>query len=365
MAEITPWLLLVTLASLIMNSIIISLIFSKSEQASNRVTWILLSATFALFIWIITSYIQLDLVTIDDDPFRFAVIAALGNLSNLIVQIFLVNFFRLLIEPRVSWIRNAYLCSLGALLCGFAFVAIYAGWDNDTDLIEVCWAFADTINLIFTPSVVIFAGLDLRTLLNESMSEKQHKQVTSLRNGLIFGLVGILPFLVLQRVDHNYLAVILLIITIALFFFIRAYLVDPRVAFIVPHRAYLAIVVNKTGVLKYSKNFLDESSVSDSTVLVSAGLSAINSMMSEFYETEVRPTFLAFEEKKILFHWSEDYFIAVFADRDSMLLRLAMKQTTKEIKDKYKEEIRDMMDGLRMLDELDEIIARTFYFIYQ
>ncbi len=370
MAEVTWWLLLVTLVSIIMNSIIVVLILSKAEQAKNVVTWILLAAIISMFGWIITTYLQLDLITVDEDPFIFTIIRLVGNISNLIVQILLVNFFRLLVKPRPSWTRNAYLLSLGSLLSGFAGVAIYAGSKNNTDLIDVCWGYADTINYIFIPSVVIFAGLDLRELLNETMSENQRKQVKSLRNGLFFGLLGALPFVILQQVsifgvggEHYFLTVALLVITIALFFFIRAYLVDPRVAFIVPHRAYLLIVVDKNGVLKYSKNFLDESAKDHSTILVSAGLSAINSMMSEFYETEVLPTFLAFEQRKIMFHWSEGYFIAVFTDRDSMLIREAMKQTTKELKDKYKDDLRKVMDGLKML-ELDEVIAKTFFFIY-
>ena len=168
MAEITWWLLLVTLASFIMNSIIIILILSKAEQAKNVVTWILLAAIISMFGWIITTYLQLDLITEerDADLFIFTIIRLVGNISNLIVQILLVNFFRLLVKPRPSWTRNAYLLSLGSLLSGFAGVAIYAGWEKNRELIDVCWGYADMINYIFIPSVVIFAGFDLRELLN-------------------------------------------------------------------------------------------------------------------------------------------------------------------------------------------------------
>ena len=280
-------LIVMTIISVTLNIIVLFLILRQKEQASNRVTWILLGAYGSLLVWILTSYIQLDLITIDNDPFGFSVIAALGNVANFAVLFLLMNFFRLLIEPRPNWLRNSYLLSLSTLLLGFALVAIYGGSENNRDLIETCWTFANFVNLIIVPSVVVFITKDTRMLLSEPMSEKQRKQVKKLRNGLLFGVIGVIPFVALQHIDHIFLSPMLLVASVALFFLIQGYLIDPRVAFMVPHRAYLLIVADDNGVLKYSKNFIDQTAANDDTILITAGLTAISSMMSEFYKTEV------------------------------------------------------------------------------
>ncbi|MFW9996898.1 MAG: hypothetical protein ACFFD4_32955 [Candidatus Odinarchaeota archaeon] len=357
-------LILVTAASLAMLFGIIIVIWKKSEQASNQVTWILILADISVATWFATSYIQIDFVTIESDLLGYAIVATVGNIALILILIFLANFFRLLVQPYPSALQNSYLLSLGALLTGIAITSIYGGVQGDVTLVEFCWTLADMLNLIIMPSAALFIYTDLRDMLAEPLSDKQRRQVISIRNGLFFGVVAVLPFILLQRlVDRIFFSFTLPIVAFSIFFFTRAYLLDPRVAFILPHRTYLVVVVTHTGSLKYSRNFMEKSAGDPSAMLVSMGLSAIKTMLSEFYQADVHPTYLSFVKQKIMFHWNEGYFIAVFTDRNSMLIRQAMEQTAKEIRERFKEDLQDVMEGPKELD-LDDIITKTFNFIY-
>ncbi|MFV2016421.1 MAG: hypothetical protein ACC656_13400, partial [Candidatus Heimdallarchaeota archaeon] len=136
---------------------------------------------------------------------------------------------------------------------------------------------------------------------------------------------------------------------------------DPRVAFILPERTYLAIMVNNFGGLQYSKNFLKENNDSF-TVIISGVLNAIAGIMSEFYDAPVQPQLIQFEQRQILLKWREGYFLAVFTDRDSPLIRTAMDQTVTEIENKFGDKLQKQLSSPILLD-LDDIFQKAFYFV--
>jgi hypothetical protein len=354
------------LASIGLNAIIIILILLKAEQASNKITWILIGSLITISIWCITLYLQIDQFTIEKDVLSYSIIATVSNVSILVGLIFLSLFWQLLARPSPNLMQIMFLSSLTFLLIGFGLTSIISGLDNNATITNQIWSIIDVLNIVIITLIIVFINKDMKYILNEDLSKDQRNQIINLRNGLLFGFSSAIPFIIIGRfIDRSFLGVFFIIVAITLFFFIRAYLIDPRVAFILPHRAFLLVIVNKGGVLKYSKRFHETSTKDDLTILVSMALSAISSMMSEFFDKPVKPKFIDFEKQKILFFTEESYFIAVFADRESILIQHAMAQTSNIINEKYQIcGIEKIMDGTEILD-LDPIISKTFYFIYK
>jgi hypothetical protein len=319
----------------------------------------LIGTIVSISIWIITVYLQIEYYTFEEELLINTIIASISNVVILFGLILMSGFVKLLVEPKLSFSQTIMIVYLSSIVIGIRVISIYLANIDEEDYVNTVSMLADFLNFAVIISVIIFIQLDLRKLFNEDLSEKQKNQVKLV---ILTGLTGVLPIIILSTfLGIDYLAISFSVIAISLFFLINAYLIDPRIAFILPYRTYLAIVVNKTGVLRYSKDFIGDRAMT-STMLISNTLTAITAAMSEFYNTEVSPSFIEFEEKLILFSLADDYFLAVFTDRDSPLIRKAMDNTMKEIDEQYHEEL-EATTELVMLN-LDEIFDKTFYFIY-
>jgi hypothetical protein len=345
-----------------MNLSILILIFRNRAQASSRITIFLIGTIVSISIWIITVYLQIEYYTFEEELLINTIIASISNVVILFGLILMSGFVKLLVEPKLSFSQTIMIVYLSSIVIGIRVISIYLANIDEEDYVNTVSMLADFLNFAVIISVIIFIQLDLRKLFNEDLSEKQKNQVKLVHRSILTGLTGVLPIIILSTfLGIDYLAISFSVIAISLFFLINAYLIDPRIAFILPYRTYLAIVVNKTGVLRYSKDFMGDRAMT-STMLISNTLTAITAAMSEFYNTEVSPSFIEFEEKLILFSLADNYFLAVFTDRDSALIRKAMDSTMKEIDEKFHEELHATSE-LVMLD-LDEIFDKTFYFIY-
>ncbi|RMG35431.1 MAG: hypothetical protein D6732_09300, partial [Methanobacteriota archaeon] len=157
------------------------------------------------------------------------------------------------------------------------------------------------------------------------------------------------------------ISLIYMLLTISFSMLNFAYFEDPRVAFILPEKVKLVVLVNSSGILKYSKYFSLERDEA-STAIVSGGLKAVSLLLSDFLQREVTPKLIQFEENLILIKSEKYYFLAVFADRDSQLLREAMENTAKEINKKFADDLPKIINGPQIFD-LDDIFKKTFYFI--
>lgn len=360
------WVPLLVVFSIIMNIIVIVLILKKSVQANHTITKVLVGSLITISIWVFTVYLQLEFFTINGNLIDYTTVATISNISILIGLILLATFWELLVEPNPNFIQIGYLSSLASVVFGFAFLSIFAGMNNDLTVVKEAWDIADIFNILIVVSVIIFINSNLKRIFSENLSARQRAQIKNLRNGLLFGFLTGIPFIFLSRfVDTSFTAIFFVIVAITLYFFVRAYLIEPRVAFILPHRTYLITVVSKNGLLKYSKNFMNETRNDNKTLLVSMGLSAVNSMLSDFYKTSVSPKIIAFEKQMILFHTLENYFIAAFTDRDSLLIRQAMTKMAEMLAKTYlKDDLSKIMDSPVIMD-LDEITDKAFFFIYQ
>lgn len=354
------WIAFFVIITVIMNFGIIVLILRNREQANNRITWYLIGTIVSISIWIITVFLQIEYFTFEDNLLTHTIIASISNIVILFGLTLMAGFAKLLVEPIVSIVQMSILFGLSGLVAGIYMIIVYLATQNESDYVNTASIIKDLINFTIIILVIFFIQSDLRILLKEPLSKKQENQIKLVNRSLLIGLIGILPIIILASFyGDELLAIAFVIISIALYFLINAYLIDPRVAFILPYRTYLVIIVNDSGVLRYSRDFMGDRDLK-STLLISSALSAIVSLMSEFYNTDVVPTMVKFQDRLILFSISNDYFMAVFTDRDSVLIRSAMSNTIKEINEKYT----SLDHKLDIPIDLNDIFDRTFYFIY-
>jgi len=342
-------------------------IFRFKQQANNRLTWFVTIALISVGFWILGTYLQLDTFTVDNNIAAYTIVTSVSNIAIILGLILFVSFVQYFVQPKLRTKQLILEIFLLALAIGFYIVHIYAGFHNDKSLVEFTLNLANIINPIITIIVLYSSIKDLQTLLNENLSDQQRSQVVTFRNSLVIGFGGIIPVIVIAAVvNQSLLAYSYVIISAALFFVVRAYSIDPRIAFILPERTYLAIVVNNFGTLRYRKIFQQtkEDELDSSAVLISGALKAVTTMMSEFYNADVQPSLIMFRGRMILFLWTKHYFIAVFTDQDSPLIRSAMAQTVIEIEKKYGDELIPLLETSPRMLELDEIFAKTFFFIY-
>ncbi len=357
------WVPIAFLLSLGLNSTVIIIILKETKQLKHQITWILVVALSSVSVWSISTFLQLDLFTLEKAPLMFSIVALIGNIAVLIGLALTATFWRLLVKPSVDPRQLGYLGTLMALLTGFGIMGVIAALNDNLIILQQAWRFNDFINVIYILSITVFIRNDLKLILSENLSSKQREQIINLRNGMLFGFLSGVPIIIIsQLIDKNFLALTFLIIAVMFFLVTRAYLINPKVAFVLPHRAYLLVIVDNGGTLKYRRNFLEESEDMNSAMLISMGLSAVRAMMSEFYNTPVKPVSIRFEERMIMFHAEDDYFMAVFTDRESLLVRLGMEQAARKIKERFEEKLPDILLQPREL-EINEIIDEAFYFI--
>jgi hypothetical protein len=340
----------------------IYLILSKKEQSSQKLTWLLIGTISSVTLWVITTSFQIETLSQDNNLLGFAVSAAISNVVVLFGIIFLSTFVNYLIRPKVDLVRMVTLTALVSFCVAMYIIMIIGANEKDNDLVNLTFNFANVSNAVLFIAYVIWVRRDFKTLLAEDLPESLRKHVQRFYTASIIAIVGNFPiFLLAWFVDQSYLAFSYLLITISVAIMVYNYLQDPRVAFILPERTYLAIMVNSFGGLQYSKNFLKETRDSF-TVIISGVLNAISGIMSEFYDNPVQPQLIKFEERQILLKWREGYFLAVFTDRDSPLIRTAMDQTVKEIERTFGANLQREITSPILLD-LDDIFQRTFYFV--
>jgi hypothetical protein len=359
-----------TFLSIIIDGLIIYLILRKREQANLRMNWYLIFTIISIILWIISVYLQESVFPFFPDEnidnlWEFSLLAAFSNIVIGLGLLFISVFIKYLVQPELDFRQTSYIISLVVLIAGLYFVIIVGAYLEDVDVVKLTFNIANLINLVLLISVLIFTRNDIK-VLREGIEEHRDtvkKQISLLNWGLHLALVGIIPLLIIANfVEREAISLSFFLMTIALMLIAYAYLIDPRVVYILPERVYQAIVVNHSGVLRYSVQFTGETDDS-SSVLISGALNAITALMSEFYETTVHPNMIKFEERLILFKWSEDYYLSVFSDRDSKLIREAMDTVVREIERKYGSEINKYMNQAEIL-KLDDTFHKAFYFVY-
>ena len=348
--------------STIVNIIVIKLILSKKEQTNQKMTWLAVGNNICVGLWIIITSFQAGPLSEENNLVGFTISAFISNLLILIGMCFLSIFVTYLIKPTVSLNRLMLFCSTISSVATLYVIMIIEAMNENKSMVDLTLTLVNILNLIVVISFLMWIHRDFTIFMDEIKDPETSTRVMRFYLAIIIGLVGNIPILLLAWfVNQTFLSLTYLILPISMSFLIYNYYKDPRVAFILPERTYLAIVTNSNGGLKYEKLFWNFRG-NDFTIIISGVLNAVTNIMSEFYDQAVQPRLIEFENKRILLKWQDEYFLAVFTDRDSPLIRTAMDETVKAINSKYGSDLKKHMNSANILD-LDKMFESTFYFV--
>ncbi len=354
------WVLAFVAISILINIVTIGIIFQNKEQAQNRLTWFLIGSIISIMFWVINNYYQLR-SNIEDQTMLYVISIGLANGIILFGLILLTGVSRLLIDPHLDFKRMVYLSLISGIIVGLDFAIMLLGFNDEITQIPGILSLSDVFNVIFIISVLLFIAGDMRTLLKEDLSDLQRKQVHWLFGSILVGFAGTFPFQLLSIFYPDVEAISYVVVAVAMILVAKSYSIDPRIAFVIPHRVYLVVVVNKTGIMKYSHEF--KKGWATDPILISGAITAVASIFSEFYNTNVYLKQIDFMKSKILVKWDKEYFIALFTDKDSDVIVSGLNNFMKFINAKYGDKLEEIMDDPMELD-LNQEVKKAFYFVY-
>ncbi|MFX0071162.1 MAG: hypothetical protein ACFFAO_08735, partial [Candidatus Hermodarchaeota archaeon] len=113
-------------------------------------------------------------------------------------------------------------------------------------------------------------------MVRKSVNKKQKTQTKLTFIGALIGLPGAIIALVIVEIIFIP-SLVLLVSAIGLSIFALGYLQDTQLAYLVPYQCYRIILLKKSGLTCYAKNFEEEEKIKD--VLISGAISAISNIM--------------------------------------------------------------------------------------
>ena len=353
----------IVIFSILLNFLLLYIILRRREQLTERFTWLAFAIVFFIIFWIIS----LDLMYVFDtnnlSKLGFYILTACSYFIGLAVVILLHTFVKFSVQPKLNYLQFSIILSLYFVDAGLLLAYILLGFHNQTDLQTQLIKLVNVIFIFYVLFTVVFMQQDFTRLKLERLSEKQEKQIKLLNIGLVAGLSSQIPVIYISAfVDLFFVLYACFGISIALFIIIQAYLVDPRLTFILPEKTYLLILADQYGTPFFTKNFLDEED-SDEIILVTSTIKSITTILTQFYQVETIPQMLKFNSHLILVQWSKDFYIVVISKQESHLLYSAMRRLENSLKKQF-----PLFSG--MLDPKSEstilqLVEKNFFFIWK
>ncbi len=356
--------------SVVLGILVLGIILRNRQQVKIRMNWLLILTIVSVIFWITSTYLQETYFQYyqTNDPnlmVPFTILAFTSNVGILTGIIFLTMFVQLLISPTIDIIWTGFLVTLDIVVFTLYISLFYVAPTRNVSLFNQIALLTNFVNLLFLGLAIYVLMRDLR-FLRENLKGRNKTldtQVRFLTFSILMGIIPIIPILIIARfIDRNLISVAFITLIISLVALVYTYVIDPRIVFVLPERIEKVIVVGHDGVLRHEKNFVKPNDNLPPS-LISGALSAIFTVMSDFYNSEVYPNTIKFQDNLILLEWSDTFFVAAFVKRESTLLRSSLKNTVTEIIKKYARTPEILVKSYQGLD-LSDIFNETFYFVY-
>ena len=343
--------------------LLMKIILKRREQLTEKFTWLALGIISTVAIWIFLIDLMYIFDTYHLSLFGFYILTAVSYAIALAAVILLHIFVKFTVQSQLNNIQFNLILGLYSVNVGMLIAYVVLGFHRRENLQVELLKVINVISIFFILFTIIFMQQDFTKLKLEKLSKKQTKQVNFLNYGIQAGLIMQLPIIYVSAFINIFFVLYACFgITIALFFIIQAYSVDPRVSFILPEKTYLLFIADKLGTPLYSKNFMEKDET-DETILVSGTLKTITAIMTEFYQVETIPKLLRFNNHLILVHWSEEFYIAVISKQDSHLLYSAMNRLDKKIREKFTD-LTQLADP-NFESDISQLVQQSFFFIWE
>ncbi len=320
-----------------------------------------------ILLWSITKLVSVLLPETTSVDFVFY--WKIGSLTILILSLVVITFFR----DLLTYSTLSYPSVIVSFFAGISIAALWwgdfvqvnfntaSGWNTDY---EPAWFLV--ILLVYLAIVYIFMFNLLIGGLVKATVKKQKVQISLIITGLAIASLGGTVFnYVLNLALPNLGDMDLIFVVVGFAIVAVAYLRSPIQIYFAPVVAHRLLVINNDGLPLLSHDFceLGEDALTMDSTLISGALSGVVNILKETLSSESVPRLIRLDDRVLLIETSESALYALIVDDDSMVLRSALKDFSKEFEKGFKEVLKDWNGLVDVFDDAYTLITEDFAFI--
>lgn len=320
-----------------------------------------------MLLWSITKLVSVLLPESTSTVFVFY--WKIGSLTILILALLVITFFR----DLLTYSTLSYPSVITSFFAGITIAALWlgdfvqvnfdatSGWNTNYD---PSWFYI--ILLVYLAIVYLFMfSLLIRGLVKATV-KKQKVQISLIITGLAIASIGgtvLNSVLNLAFPDLGDIDLVFVVIGFAIV--AAAYLRSPIQIYFAPVVAHRLLVINNDGIPLLSHDFCEpkENALTMDSTLISGALSGIVNILKETLSSESIPHLIHLDDRVLLIETSESALYALIVDDDSMVLRSALKDFSKEFEKAFKEVLVDWQGLTDVFDAAYTLITEDFSFV--
>lgn len=199
-------------------------------------------------------------------------------------------------------------------------------------------------------------------MVRKSKIKKQRFQTKLIFTGSLIGIPGAIVALALVEIIFIP-SLVLLISSIGLLIFAIGYLQNTQLAYLVPYQCYRIIILKKSGINCYAKNFEAEQNIND--ILISGAISAISSIMESAlgFKSELKEIRLL--NAVMILDLREEFSGILIANRFSAVLKDALKSFGDQFQHNFFPLIKSSDSCFDENDQVqvDKLVSNVFSFV--
>ncbi len=320
-----------------------------------------------ILLWSITKLVSVLLPETTSVVFVFY--WKIGSLTILILSLLVITFFR----DLLTYSTLSYPSVITSFFAGITIAALWwgdfvqvnfdqiSGWNTDY---KPAWFLV--ILLVYLAIVYIFMFSLLIGGLVKATVKKQKVQISLIITGLAIASIGgtVLNY-VLNLALPNLGDMDLIFVVVGFAIVAAAYLRSPLQIYFAPVVAHRLIVINNHGLPLLSHDFCEseENALTMDSTLISGALSGVVNILKETLSSESIPNLIHLDDRVLLIETSESALYALIVDDDSMVLRSALKDFSKEFEKAFKEVLKDWKGLTDVFDAAYTLITEDFSFV--
>jgi hypothetical protein len=199
-------------------------------------------------------------------------------------------------------------------------------------------------------------------MVRKSKIKKQRFQTKLMFIGSLIGIPGAIVSLVLVEVIFIP-SLVLLVTSIGLLVFAFGYLQNTQLAYLVPYQCYRLIILKKSGLTCYAKNFEEKQNIDD--ILISGAISAISSIMESAlgFKSELKEIKLT--NAVMILDLREDFSGILIANKFSVVLKNALRSFGDQFQETFFPIVKTSDECLdkSIQENVDKLIYNIFSFV--
>ncbi|MEA2070817.1 MAG: hypothetical protein U9O98_05945 [Asgard group archaeon] len=367
--EISIWQTVPSILAIIVSSIILVLLILNYILNKFIPSLIFIFFFVGIDLWSITKLVSVFLPS--SVNILFVRYWKMTSLTILILSLLLITFFRDLLMSSTLAIPSVIV----AFTSGFTIAALWlgdfvtvnfnsiSGWNTDYNLLFLILLLIDLLLVYAMMFVMLFKGL------NRATQSNQRIQIILIILGLgIAGIGGTILNYILNLIPtfatFGDLDMIFVVAGFTIVAF--AYLRSPIQIYFAPITAYRLLIMNNDGIPLLSHDFcqIEDDTVFLDSSLISSALSGVVGILQETLDSDYIPNTIELEDKVLLLEKSHLVLAAIIADSDSMVLRAALKDFTREFETRFGKKLRNWNGLVDDFKEAKSLITEDFAFLF-